>query len=88
MALNVAAWKHYLQAKNELGQTYPILDPKLAILQRAIAQPETCVTQMLEIYDIFGDDLPSSNAFVEAYQTQLSRLQTQGVRATLKQLIG
>ncbi|EXJ12976.1 mannitol dehydrogenase family protein [Nitrincola nitratireducens] len=88
VALIVAAWTHYLHGKNELGQTYPILDPKLAILQRAIAQPETCVTQMLEIYDIFGDDLPSSNAFVEAYQTQLSRLQTQGVRATLKQLIG
>ena len=86
-ALIVAAWTHYLNGMDENGVAYAMIDPKLDLLQAAISDPSKVVERMLALEDVFGEDLPNSAAFVEAYQQQLNKLQNQGVHATLKALL-
>jgi mannitol 2-dehydrogenase len=86
-ALIVAAWVHYLNGVDEKGNHYPILDPQLAILKLAVANKSALVENILALEDVFGSDIPKSTAFVEAFTRQLERLQSQGVHATLKQVL-
>jgi mannitol 2-dehydrogenase len=86
-ALIVAAWTHYLKGQDEKGQTYSMIDPKMDLLKDAIKEDDTAVDRMLALEDVFGEDLPKSADFIEAYQRQLTHLRQHGVHATLKQLL-
>ncbi len=83
-ALIIAAWCHYLHGVDEQGNRYPISDPRAELLQRAISDSENLAEHFLALDDVFGKVIPQSAAFVEAFKRQLERLQTLGVRATLK----
>ncbi|GAB3381890.1 mannitol dehydrogenase family protein [Azotobacter armeniacus] len=82
--LILAAWCHYLRGLDEQGGTYPILDPRAASLQEAACLKERLVENFLGLEDVFGHKIPASATFVATFRLQLERLQTLGVRATLK----
>lgn len=86
-ALIIAAWAHYLSGVDEHGKPYPIIDPQLPVLKLAVADQKQLISNVLALEDVFGTDIPQSAAFVEAFTRQLQRLQTQGVHATLKQIL-
>ena len=86
-ALIVAAWAHYLNGVDEKGNHYSIVDPQSEVLKLAVADKSALVENILALEDVFGSDIPKSTAFVEAFTRQLERLQSQGVHATLKQVL-
>jgi len=84
-ALILAAWCHYQQGVNELGERYEVLDPRAEAVQAAARPGPDQVSRFLALEEVFGRRLPQSAAFVAAFSEQLERLQTQGVRKTLEQ---
>lgn len=83
-ALIVAAWCHYLRGVDEEGETYPIPDPRADWLQRAARVDDHQAERFLGLEEVFGNKIPASADFVAAFRLQLGRLQTLGVRTTLK----
>ncbi|MGV6477632.1 mannitol dehydrogenase family protein [Azotobacter vinelandii] len=83
-ALIVAAWCHYLRGIDERGETYPIPDPRAAWLREAACVEERLVETFLGLEEVFGHEIPASEAFVAAFRLQLERLRSLGVRATLE----
>jgi len=86
-ALILAAWCHYQQGVNELGETYEVLDPRVDSVQPAARPGPDQVSRFLALEEVFGRSLPQSSAFVEAFTEQLQRLQTLGVRKTLERVM-
>lgn len=86
-ALIIAAWCHYLRGVDEKGNRYPIPDPRAAWLAEAISDGDKLTDNFLALEDVFGQKIPQSAAFKEAFQRQLERLQTLGVRATLAKVM-
>jgi mannitol 2-dehydrogenase len=86
-ALIIAAWCHYLRGVDEKGNRYPIPDPRAAWLAEAFSDTDHLTDNFLALEDVFGKVIPQSAAFVAAFQRQLDRLQTLGVRATLEKVM-
>jgi mannitol 2-dehydrogenase len=82
-ALIIAAWCHYLRGVDEHGNRYEIPDPRAAWLAQAIGDADQLCENFLALDDVFGQRIPQSAAFVQAFRRQLERLQTLGVGATL-----
>jgi mannitol 2-dehydrogenase len=82
-ALIIAAWCHYLRGVDEHGNRYEIPDPRAAWLAQAIGDADQLCENFLALDDVFGQRIPQSSAFVQAFRRQLERLQTLGVGATL-----
>lgn len=83
-ALIVAAWCHYLQGVDEKGKHFEVEDPRLESVQHAARRGEDQVERFLALEEVFGRKVTESKAFVEAFRSQLGRLQTLGVRRTLE----
>ncbi|MBD1551745.1 mannitol dehydrogenase family protein [Pseudomonas typographi] len=87
-ALVVAAWALYLKGTDETGATYRIPDPRAAFCQALVASDEGLTGRLLGVEEIFGQHIPASAAFVEAFERQLHNLRTLGVTGTLTALLG
>lgn len=79
VSLIVAAWCHYLRGVDESGALYTILDPRLEKLQATARKSGDITEEFLGFYDIFGSEIPKSEAFVESFNRQLNNLRTIGV---------
>ncbi len=88
VALIVASWALYLRGKDEQGQEHDINDPMAARLHTAVADRANLTHEFLGMADIFGATLANSNAFQEAFDAALDKLETHGVAAALRSLQG
>jgi len=87
-ALGVAGWMRYVTGFDERGRKIDVRDP-LAGKLRQIAgaaenSPDALVKGLLGIAEIFGDDLPRSNAFISVTTEHLASLFEHGALATVR----
>lgn len=85
LALVVASWFRYLSGKTDRGETIEIDDPMSDILIARAGSSDP--TDLLNLTEIFGTDLPQSEAFVEAIAKHLQSLSDRGAKATLSNLL-
>lgn len=86
IALCVAAWVHCLDGMGAMGSEsdkFPISDLRLDCLQRAIRHQSGPV-KLFEMEEVFGQIVPNSEAFRQAFDMQLERLQSDGVEQALQ----
>jgi mannitol 2-dehydrogenase len=84
LALILAAWCHYQQGVDENGDAFEVADLRLDQMQSAARPGVDQVKRFLGLEEVFGQALPKSPLFVEAFRLQLDRLQRLGARGTLK----
>lgn len=85
LGLVVAAWCRYLQGTDDQGRTIEIDDPMAAVLTER-AQNSDAPRSILNLTEIFGEELPQSQQFVEAVTAHFNQLRDRGVKATLADL--
>ena len=85
-ALALAGWCEYLRVGPAGGDGERAADPRMAVASdhalRSFEDPAT----FLRFADVFGDDLPGSELFTEAFVSALSTLRTSGVQSALAAL--
>ncbi|MBU2953781.1 mannitol dehydrogenase family protein [Marinobacter sp. F3R08] len=86
VALVIASWAIYLRGKDEAGQQHDIMDPLAVQLRTAVQNRETLIQTFLGKTDLFSRDLINSQAFCEAFESAVSRLESDGTLATLQSL--
>jgi mannitol 2-dehydrogenase len=87
LALSIALWIRHLRGKDEVGNSFAIVDPRSMQLQAlANATPDDPMP-ILQLADIFGADLPKNAGFVTAVTKQLQAINRQGVLKTLQDYI-
>ena len=84
LALILAAWCHYQQGIDENGDAFEVADLRLDQIQSAARPGIDQVERFLGLEELFGQALPKSPSFVEAFRLQLDRLQRLGARGTLE----
>jgi len=89
LALVVAAWMCCTLGRNEPGRPLALSDPLAPRLQASntASTPDQIARSLLQISEIFGEDLPADPRFVSAVVNALSSLVSNGVDATLRPLI-
>lgn len=85
LGLVVASWFRYLQGKTDRGETIEIDDPMAEILTDRAGSSDP--TDLLNLTEIFGTDLPQSEVFVDAIAAHLQSLSDRGAKATLSDLL-
>lgn len=83
-ALIFAAWCQYQSGVDENGNRFSVGDSRAELVQQATRPGSDQVERVLALDPVFGKTIPAAQAFVEAFRTQLERLQTLGVRKTLE----
>lgn len=91
ISLGVAAWMRYVTGIDEQGQPIDVHDP-LAARLRGIADaankdPARLVDGLLNVREIFGDDLPASAPFRAALHAHVQSLLETGSRRTVENII-
>ena len=89
-ALGVAAWMRYVAGVDEQGREIDVRDP-LAARFRSMAQsagdsPGRLVDGLLEVREVFGDDLPRSGQFRAVLVRLLESLVRDGALDTVRRL--
>jgi fructuronate reductase len=83
----LAAWLRFLAGRDEAGRELPLDDPLAARLRAAAApvanDPAALVRMVLEIDEVFGDDLRRDAALADQLTAVLTRIAQAGVRAAL-----
>jgi len=91
-ALGVAAWMRYVSGTDEQGGKTDVRDPlaaRLATITKAAgATPLRLVEVLLNVREVFGDDLPRHNLFRAELVRHLTSLFQIGARGTARALIG
>ena len=92
LSLGVAAWMRYVTGIDEKGGAIEVRDP-LAERMRKIADaagrdPEKLAWGLLQISEVFGDDLPKEQMFKTTVTGHLASLFHIGAFATTKQIVG
>ncbi len=87
LALGVAAWMRYVTGVDEDGGDIDVRDPH-ALKMHAIAadagdDPEALFDGLVGMREVFGDDLGQNEAFRRSVVEHLTRLYSEGVRATV-----
>ena len=77
-ALALAGWCEYLATVDD-----PAPDPQLDLARQLAAESLGDPTAFLTFSDVFGDDLPNSPAFVDAFVSGLKALRADGVQSSL-----
>jgi len=92
VALAVAAWMRYVTGRDERGATIDVRDPiaaRLAAIARDCGpEPRALADAYLAVREVFGDDLPRQEVFVEALRRSLASLCEHGARATVERAYG
>lgn len=84
-ALVVAAWARYAEGVDEQGQRIEVVDARREALTSAANRRDDPYA-FLDVREVFGD-LRDQPRFADAFAAALTSLRTQGVRATLEQLL-
>ncbi len=90
IAMAIAGWLRYITGYDEAGQPIDVSDP-FADRLRQIADghkdnPADYVSAILELEDIFGQDLPRNPEFKAAVTAALEQISTSGVRAAIARI--
>ena len=87
LTLAVAGWIRYAAGRDEQGGQIAVADPLAerfaAIGSRALADPAGLVAGFLAVREVFGDDLPREQRFVDAVTAALRSLIERGASATV-----
>jgi fructuronate reductase len=90
-ALGVAAWARYVTGVDERGHRIDVRDPLAerlcATAQSAAGVPATLVDRLLGVAEIFGGDLPRSEAFRAILTGHLQSLFERGAAETVRSLV-
>lgn len=86
LSLAIASWCLYLKGRDEQGQTILIEDPLADLLQQQSRLGKLDPIPLLNISEVFGDDLAHSPHFVSTVTRELAELNEIGVRAMLVKL--
>ena len=86
LALVSALWCRYCYGESESGKIIPPNDPNWDRLQQAARPARADPRAFLAMRDIFGE-LSETPAYVAAFSNALTKLWSQGVRATLDQYL-
>jgi fructuronate reductase len=92
LALGVAGWMRYITGIDEKGDAIEVKDP-MAMRLRAIADgagnnASRLAGELLQVREVFGDDLPRNAVFTEEVATHLASLFANGAAATVKTVAG
>ena len=79
-ALALAGWCEYLAGPRENLAADPLLEKAVAHALRSRVEPMA----FLEFTEVFGDDLPRSSRFVDAFAHALQLLRERGVQAAIE----
>ena len=85
----LAGWLRYLQARDEAGRAYALVDPLAQVLHAAATgSPDAAaqVAALLAVRQVFGDDLPANAQFVSSVTRHLASMLEHGVAAALEAL--
>jgi fructuronate reductase len=87
LVTTLAAWLRFLAGRDEAGRELSLDDPLAARLRAAAApvanDPAALVRMVLEIDEVFGDDLRRDAALADQLTAVLTRITQVGVRAAL-----
>ena len=86
-AFTVAAWFRYLTGIDDQGNKMPIIEPIEAKVCPLAKQGGADPQAMLSLHELFGDDLPQSQAFVDEVSRALRSFYEKGAIATLEHYI-
>lgn len=90
-ALAVAGWMRYAAGLDEKGRVIDVRDPLQEVFTRirhkAGADPDRLVAEFLQIREVFGDDLPDNDRFVESVRRALAALLTHGAAECLARAV-
>ena len=75
----VAAWFRYLTAKQDSGVEYRLNDPLADRLQKLAREGGADPTGLLQVKEIFGEDLPKDPRFVNQIKADLAAIYAKGV---------
>ncbi len=84
LALLIASWFRYLIAKDDKGNTYKIDDPMADRLQKIASTSGSDPMPLLNIKEIFGDDLPKNATFVNEVRSFLEDIYKNGVKSVIE----
>lgn len=87
LCLGIAGWFRYLAGKDEQGRPIEINDPMGERLRSIAESAGDDPMPLLGVREIFGQDLPRNERFVELIRGPLQSLYAQGARATMDQYL-
>jgi mannitol 2-dehydrogenase len=85
LSLTIALWFRYLMGRDEQGREIEVIDPIADVLMQKVHQSKTNPRALLNLSEVFGNDLPQASRFVEATTQFLHQLYENGLRTTLTQ---
>jgi mannitol 2-dehydrogenase len=86
-AFTIAAWFRYLTGFDDQGTKMPFSDPMGEKICPLAKKGGTDPTALLSLHELFGDDLPRSQAFVDEVSRALRSFYEKGAMATLEHYI-
>ncbi|ROV90389.1 hypothetical protein VPNG_10034 [Cytospora leucostoma] len=87
LTLSVASWFRYLNGVDEQGKPYTIDDPMAESLQAKAREGGEDPRPLLNVNNLFGDDLRGDQQFVDELSKALSSLYREGPLATLAKYV-
>lgn len=79
-AFAIAAWCQYLTQTRDSLSSDPLLDVAVVHAQNSKTDPKV----FLQFGEVFGEDLPNSERFVQAFTGALNSIRSEGVRSAIK----
>lgn len=83
-AFTIASWFRYLTGVDDQGNAMPFSDPMGAKICPLAKQGGADPAALLAVHDIFGDELPRSQAFVDEVRRALRSFYEHGAKVTLE----
>lgn len=84
LSYGVAGWMRYVTGRDERDQPIDVQDPMAGRLAGIAAEAGPVASRLapalLEVHEVFGDDLPRNDTFVHAVTEALERLYALGAR--------
>jgi len=88
LALLIAAWFRYLTAKDDAGNTYHIDDPMAERLQKMAVDSGPDPMPLLNVKEIFGEDLPRDSHFTGEVRSALESIYAKGIKNVIMEKYG
>ena len=82
-SLVIASWCRAMAGTDDQGAKIEVLDPMAGVLREHARAAGRDPEKFLDIREVFGEDLPQSDVFVEQVREALESLYDQGTRKTL-----
>lgn len=87
LSLVVASWFRYLHGVDEQGKPYEVDDPRAAELKALALEGGDKVYPLMNVKDLFGDDLREDKIFMDELAKALKSLHSEGAMATLAKYV-